>query len=174
MLDDVQAQLTGGREQLVDDLAVGPALEPLPGERGQVIAAMGIIEPLELDQGISPVALGDPRKRRAFDPGPERVDDGSQMHPGEPAPNVEILREHELDRQSLPGGGGDEAGEPAKGIGVDEALLSEVDRGDATVQIERQHAVEMARVQAGAAEGRHEREYRPARECSTRSGAFCG
>jgi hypothetical protein len=98
MLDDVQAQLTSGLEQPVDDLAVGPALEPLPDERGQVIAAMGVIEPLELDQGVSPVAFDDPWKGGTFDPGPERVEDGSQVHPGQPAADVGILRERKPDR----------------------------------------------------------------------------
>jgi len=173
MLDHVQAQLTGGLEQLVDDLAVGSALEPFPDERGQAIAAMRVVEPLQLDQGVPPVAFGDPWES-SLDPRPERVDDGAEVHPGQPAPDVGVFREHEPHRQPVPRGRGDEAGQPDKGIGVDEALLGEVDPGDAAVQVERQHAVETRRVQAGAAMDRHEREYRSSRDARPEARPFCG
>ena len=62
MLDHVQAQLTCGLEQLVDHLAVGAALQPFPDERGKAVAAMRVVEPFQLDQGVSPVAFGDPGK----------------------------------------------------------------------------------------------------------------
>jgi hypothetical protein len=50
MLDHVQPKLTGGLEELIHHLVVGAALEPLPDERGQAIAAVGVVEPVELDQ----------------------------------------------------------------------------------------------------------------------------
>jgi hypothetical protein len=45
-----EPKLTGGLEELIHHLAVGAALEPLPDEPGQAIAAMGVVEPVELDQ----------------------------------------------------------------------------------------------------------------------------
>ena len=71
---------------------------------------MRVVEPLQLDQGVSPVALGD--SEGSLDPDPERLDDRSEVHPGQPAPDVGGLREHEPDRQPVLGGGGDDAGEP--------------------------------------------------------------
>ncbi|HKQ02359.1 MAG TPA: hypothetical protein VJ735_18705 [Actinomycetes bacterium] len=81
MLDDVLAQFPGRLEELVHDLSVGAALETVPDGRGQAMAAERVVEALELDQGVSPVAFGHPRKASA-DADPERVDDGSQMHAG--------------------------------------------------------------------------------------------
>jgi hypothetical protein len=134
---------------------------------------MRVVEPLQLDQGVSPVAFGDPGKG-SLDPDPERLDDRSEVHPGQPAPDIRVLGEHKPDRQPIPGRGGDEAGEPDEGIGVDEALPGEVDRGHAAVQVERQHAVEMQRVQGGAAMDRHEREYRSSRDARPEPRPFCG
>jgi hypothetical protein len=111
MLDDVLAQLSGGLEELVHDLAVGAALEPVPDERGQALAAMRVAEALQLEKGIPAVPFGDSGKAPA-DVDLEGVDDGTEVHPGEPAPDVGMLREHQRDRQPVRGRRGDEAGEP--------------------------------------------------------------
>jgi hypothetical protein len=62
MLDDVLAQLPSGLEELVHDLTVGATLQPLPDEPGQAVAAVRVVEALQLDQGVPTIALGDLRK----------------------------------------------------------------------------------------------------------------
>jgi hypothetical protein len=173
MLDDVLAQLSGGLEELVHNLSVDAALEPFPDERGQALAALRIAEALQLEKGIAAVPFGDPGKAPA-DVDREGVDDGAEVHPGEPAPDVGMLREHQLDRQPVPGRGGDEAGKPGEGVGIDKAHPGEVDRGHASVDVERQDAVEMDSVQGGRSVGRHEREYRSSRNARPEPDDFCG
>jgi hypothetical protein len=104
MLDHVQAQLTGGLEQLVDDLAVGSALEPFPDERGQAIAAMRVVEPLQLDQGVPPIAFGNPWEG-SLDLRPERVDDGADSIPRHRGPGRATARRRDATRPGRSGDG---------------------------------------------------------------------
>src|SRR5918993_4125434 len=172
MLDDVLPQLPGGLEELVHDLTVGAALEPFPDERGQAIAAVRVVEALQLEEGVPAVALGDPREAPAH-VDLERVDDISEMHPGEPATDVGMLREHQPDRQAVPCRGGDEAGEPGEGVGVDEAHPGKVDHGHAEVDVEGEDGVEMQRVHSGRPVDRYEREYRSSRNARPEPDDIC-
>jgi hypothetical protein len=71
---------------------------------------MRVPEPLQLDQGVSPVVLDNPREL-ALDLNPEGVEHVPEVHPGEPAPDVELLGEHHPDGETIPVRRGDEAGQ---------------------------------------------------------------
>jgi hypothetical protein len=104
---------------------------------------------------------------------PEGVEHGPEVHAGEPAPHVGLLREDHPDRHPVLGRRGDEAGQPGEGVGVDEADPVEIDHGDTAVQVEREHVVERDRVQ-GMAVDRHEREYRASRGARPEPGRIGG